>query len=473
MNKKNDKIIIVLVTMAIFLIMSWVMKISSVDTSGFLTQGKIIRLGLFEIISMLFYSFQREIDVILFILMMGGCYGVLKNTNSYRKLVDKTSKLIRNREPIAFAILTLIMGLYISISSELLVLFIFIPFIYSVFLRRGYDKLTAISAAFGGIFIGYLGQTFGTYGFQNLLEATGVVYSDFIWQKWVLFVIAYVLYNVFAIHHMTHIKRKDNTDEDMYCPEKLIENKIPKKKKTKVWPTLIVVVITIVVIMLGYIPWNESFGIAFFSEMNTTFQSMLKVNDVALPSTFIGASMAGLGEWSDLVHAIFIFLMGTIIIALLNKVSIPEFIKDFGKGAKKISKVAVIYALSYTILYLFAISPWGATIAHSVFGTDSFNLFTLFVAAFLILTFCVDPGYSSAVYGPFLTYSFADCIVVSTIVWRIGGALSTLIVPTSFILLMALSYADIPYTKWVKYIWKFVASFAIVSLIFLAVVVYM
>jgi uncharacterized ion transporter superfamily protein YfcC len=473
MNRKNDKLIIVLISMAVFLIFSWVLKISSVDTAGFLTEGSIIRLGLFELISMIFYSFQREIDVVLFILMVGGSYGVLKNTKSYRKLVDNTSKLIKDKEHIAFAIVTLIMGLYVSISSELLVLFILVPFIVSVFLRRGLDNLTAVSAAFGGIFIGFLGQTFGTYGFKNLLDSTGVIYTDFIWQKWVIFGIAYILYNVFAIYHLTHTKRKDNTDDDMYCPEKLVENKVPKRKRTKVWPTLVVAVISLIVILLGYIAWNDSFDIVFFSELHTSFQGLLKVNDVALPSTFIGSSISGLGEWKDFVHAIFVFFIATFVISLLNKMSISDFIKYYGRGAKKISKVAIIYALSYTLLYLFAISPWPATIIHSVFGTDSFNLFTLFIAAFLILTVCVDPGYSSAVYGPFLTYSFADCIVVSTIVWRIGGALASLIVPTSFILLMALTYADISYTKWVKYIWKFVVSFAIVSLIFLSIIVYM
>ena len=83
------------------------------------------------------------------------------------------------------------------------------------------------------------------------------------------------------------------------------------------------------------------------------------------------------------------------------------------------------------------------------------------------------PGYAAAVYGPFLTYAFADNIIVSTIVWRLGGALAALIVPTSFILLMALSYVDVSYKSWIKYIWKFVVSFAIVAMIFLSIVVYM
>lgn len=473
MNKKNDKIIIVLITMAVFLVLSWFIKISSVNTSGMLTEGEIIRLGLFEVLSMIFYSFQREIDVILYILMVGGCYGILKNTKSYRKLVDNTSRIIKGHEIIAFAVITLIMGLYVSISSELLALFFIIPFIVSVFLRRGCDKLTAISAAFGGIFIGYLGQTFGTYGLQNLLDATGVTYTDFMWQKWVLFGIAYILYTLFAILHIKHTKKKDYTEADMYCPEKLIENKVPKKKRTKVWPTIAIMAFTLVIIMLGYISWNDSFNVKIFTELNTSFQSAMMVNDVALPSTFIGTSMSGLGEWSDFVHAIFLFLIATVVIALINKVSFADMIKDFGKGAKKISKVAVIYALTYTLLYLFAISPWPATIIHAIFGENSYNLFTLFIAAFLILTVCIDPGYSAAVYGTFLTYAFADNIVVSTIVWRLGGALSTLIVPTSFVLLMALSYADISYKKWLKYIWKFVLSFAVVALIFLSIVVYM
>ena len=473
MNKKNDKVIIILITILAFLVLSWFIKISSVNTSGMLVDGEIIRLGLFEILSMIFYSFQREIDVILYILIVGGCYEILKNTKSYRKLVDKTSMLIKGRENIAFAVIILLMGLYVSISSELLSLFWIIPFIVSVFLRLGCDRITAISASFGGIFVGYLGQTFGTYGFKNILDATGVVYSDYIWQKWVIFGIAYVLYVLFGILHMKHVKKKDRTSSDLYCPEKLNEDKIPKRKKTKVWPTIVVMVITLIIVLLGYISWNDSFDVKFFTELNTSFQSAMMVNDVALPSTFIGASMSGLGEWSDFVHVVFLLLIATFIVALINRVSISDMISDFGKGAKKISKVAIIYALVYTLLYLFALSPWPATIIHAIFGENSYNLFTLFIASFLITIFCVDPGYAAAVYGPFLTYAFADNIIVSTIVWRLGGALAALIVPTSFVLLMALSYVDVSYKSWIKYIWKFVVSFAIVAMIFLSIVVYM
>ena len=60
-----------------------------------------------------------------------------------------------------------------------------------------------------------------------------------------------------------------------------------------------------------------------------------------------------------------------------------------------------------------------------------------------------------------------------TILWRIGAALALIIAPTSYVLLAALTYADIPYTKWLKYIWKFVLSFILVALIVMAVVCYM
>ncbi len=472
MNKKNDKLIIVLITFAVFIILSWLIDVSTVS-NGALVEGDIVRMGLFEIISIIAYTLQREIDVVLYILTIGGCYGILKNTNSYRKLVDKTARLIKGKEVIAFAVVTLLMGLYTSITSELLALFFMVPFIVSVFLRRGFDKISAISAAFGGMFIGYLGQTYGSYGFQNMLEVTGVVYSDFWWQKIVIFIFAYVLYNVFAIYHIKHTKRKDYTAEDIYGPSKLIEKDVPKRKRTKVWPTIIALVFTAIVIGIGYISWNDSFEVKFFTELNTSFQSFLTVNDVALPSTFIGLSMSGLGDWQDLLYSSFLFMIATVFVALFNKVSLSEMVKDFGKGMKKISKVAVIYVLTYTFLSLFAISPWIATIAHSVFGSNSYNMFTLFIAAFLVMVFCIEPGYAAVVYGPFLVSSFADNIIVSTIVWRLGTSVAMLLVPTSFLLFMALTYADIPYTKWLKYIWKFALSFTVITFIFLSIVVYM
>lgn len=472
MNKKNDKFLIVIIMMLVFLVFSWFIDVNIFDDTGTLLELGRSQGGLYNIFNLIYSSLIREIDAIIYLFVIGGAYGVLSNTKGYRKIVDKVVEFIQGRETIAFAVVTLLMGVYTSITYEILSLFIVIPFIVSVFLRAKCDKVTAVSAAIGGLFIGYIGQTFGTYAFVDLHEATSVGYGDFMWQKVVMFLIAYVLYNVFAILHMKKKGKKSQMKADLYLPEELIEKKVPKRKKTKAWPTAIVLALTLIIMLIAHISWSESFGISIFAEIHSGFQKLFMINDVPFFSTLVGNGMASLGNWSDLTYASFIIVVATIIVALINKVSISDFTEDFGNGMKKIGKVALIYTLVTSLLYFYANYAWPASIINSLYGNESFNVFTLFIGSFLNVIFCIDPGYSGAVYGPFLTFAFADNITAAAALWRISGAIALTIVPTSMILLCGLTYADISYKKWFKYIWKFTAAMTAITLLFMLIIFY-
>ena len=472
MNKKNDKFIIVIIMMFVFLVFSWFIDVNIFDDTGTLLELNRSQGGLYNVFNLIYSSLIREIDAVIYLFVVGGAYGVLSNTKGYRKIVDKVVDFIQGKEVIAFAVVTLLMGIYTSITFEILSLFIVIPFIVSVFLRAKCDKVTAVSAAIGGLFIGYIGQTFGTYAFVDLHDATSVGYGDFMWQKVVMFVLAYILYNLFAILHMKKVGRKSQMKSDLYLPEALDEKKVSKKKKTKVWPTVVVIVLTLIVMLLAHISWSESFGVSIFAEIHNEFEKLFMINDVPFFSTLIGSGMASLGNWSDLTYASFVVAMAIIIIALINKVSISEFMENFGSGMKKISKVVLIYVLVTSLLYFYANYAWPASIVNSLYGEESFNIFTLFIGSFLNIIFCVDPGYSGAVYGPFLTYAFADNITAAAALWRISGAIALTIVPTSMILLCGLTYADISYKKWFKYIWKFTAAMTAVTLLFMLIIFY-
>lgn len=473
MNKKNDKFLIIIIMMLIFLVFSWFIGVNIYDDTGTLVELEKSTGGIYNAFNLIYSSLLREIDAVMYLLVVGGAYGVLSKCNGYRKLVDKTAKLIKGKQAIAFAVITFLMGAYVSITYEILSLFVFIPFIVSVFLRSKCDRLTAISAAFGGLFIGFIGQTVGTYAFVDLYDATGVGYTDFLWQKIVIFILTYVLYNFFAIRHMNKVGKKDATNKDIYCPEILDEKGIPKAKKTKMWPTVVILSVTAIVMLLAHVSWLESFGISFFSEVHTKFQGLLVINDIPLLSTILGSGLASFGNWADLTYATFVIVIMTLLVALVNKVSISKITKYFAEGMKKISKVVLIYALATSLLYFYATYAWPATIVNSLFSSESFNVVTLLIGSFLNVIFCVDPGYSGAVYGPFLLYAFSADIVAATAIWRIGGALAMVIAPTSAILLCGLTYADIPYNKWLKYIWKFVLAITVVIMLFMLVVIYM
>ena len=183
--------------------------------------------------------------------------------------------------------------------------------------------------------------------------------------------------------------------------------------------------------------------------------------------------MPALGEWETLLPVGFMFLVFTIILAVMSRMELSEFTKEFGSGMKRISKVAFIYGFAFALLYMNAEFAWTGTVISKLFGDGSFNIVTLLVGSFIATIFSVDPSYIGYSYSSLLTTAFAENLVAAGVVWRLGTAIAAVIAPTSFILLAGLSYLDISYKKWVKYIWKFVAVFTVAALLFLSVIVYM
>ena len=124
MNKKNDKFLIVIIMMLVFLVFSWFIDVNIFDDTGTLLELGRSQGGLYNIFNLIYSSLMREIDAIIYLFVVGGAYGVLSNTKGYRKIVDKVVEFIQGRETIAFAVVTLLMGVYTSITYEILSLFI-------------------------------------------------------------------------------------------------------------------------------------------------------------------------------------------------------------------------------------------------------------------------------------------------------------------------------------------------------------
>lgn len=478
MKKKSDKIIIVIIAILFIAVLSWFVSGGYYNSGVFTDYGK-LRAGIYDVLYAVYYTFTNQAVMInvAYLLTIGGCYGVLTQTKAYRKLVDKTANLIKGKEGIAMLAITLLMGIYTSISSQILVLFCVIPFIISIFLRNGCKKLTAISAAFGGLFIGLIGQTVGTFGMESinsLLDTLPAPVSLLLPLRIVIFIAAYILFNLFALLYMNKYKKSvDGGKYDIFCPEELDETKVTKRRQVKIWPYIVMFILTIIITMLAYIDWKESFNITFFSEIQSKFENFAAVDGVPIFSALLGQTISGFGENTELVFAIFVFLVMTIIFAITNKTSIDKFIRDFGLGLKKISKVAFIYGFTYVIVIMFGRYYWPITFINALFGEGTFNIFALTFISIIAFTLCVDFSTFGNAYGSYLIVTYMDDLASATLIWHLGAAIAAIFVPTSFLLLMALTYADVPYIKWLQYIWKFVASFIIVVFIILAIALLM
>ena len=468
--KKNDKIKILLCIILITALITWFLAGGTYDTNGAFTKAEMTRSGIFDVILAIMYSFYYKIHNIFFLLTIGGAYGVLSHTKSYRKLVDKTANLVKGKEQLFFLLTTFLTGAFVSMSSEILVVFMFVPFVVSVFLRCGKDRITALSAAIGGIIIGIIGITFGTYGVENMNEAIGVSYVKGIGFKVAFFIISYVLYNLFAILHMnkTH-KVLDETEYDPYLPEELDEK--GKKRKTKVWPTILMFILLIIVTILGYINWKTSFGIEIFNTIEDKFENFT-IKGIPILYNIAGSTNA-FGNWTDLMGASAILLITTIIVSLFNKVSIDEFLTNFSDGLKKILGVVVTFALVYTVFVLVSWYGWPITIVNALIGKGNFNIFTLLIASIIITFFFIENNYIGYVLGAFIKNSFGNRALAATLMINSTFGTLSAILPTSFIIMLGLSALDISYKSWLGYIWKFVLSMLVAIMIIIAIMVYM
>lgn len=473
MKKKNDKVIILLICLLVLFIFTWIIKGGHYSSGVFVDDGY-KRAGIFDLISVIYQAFNYRLIDILYLFTIGGCYGVLTQTNCYRKLVDKTAALIKNKEHIALAVITLVMGIYTSITSHILVLMVIVPFIITVFIRNKQNRIIALCAGFGGILIGYLGSTFGiygNYGVDYLNSVLNITFKSWLPFKIIIFLIAYILFNLFAILFMKKNKKVDATKADMFYVEELDETKVKKRNQTKIWPLLTVSIIVLLVLMLGYISWITSFKVTIFTEMYTSFASGFKIGDIPFFGTILGPYMNGFGEWGTLLYGTFILIIFTLIVALISKMNFSKMLTNFATGMGKISKVAFIYGFASIVVLMAASYGWQYTVINALFGDPKFNIFGLLMIAIIaqILIGDLDFFYFIADY---ISLNFIDNAVAAGLLWKIGSGIALIIGPTSFLLLMMLTYLNVPYTKWMKFIWKFVLSFMFILLLITAIIVY-
>ena len=121
----------------------------------------------------------------------------------------------------------------------------------------------------------------------------------------------------------------------------------------------------------------------------------------------------------------------------------------------------------YVLFYYF---PIGITILNALLGKGSFNVLSLFIVGFVGLFLAVDYELVGSALASYLAVLFAEKAAETTLVLYLGMSIAAFIVPTSYILMLALTYLDIPYTKWLKYIWKFLLTMVAAALIVILLV---
>lgn len=443
------------------ILLTWLIPNGAFSSTGF-QESALVRVGLNDLAWLIYYGMYFSIDKIMFLLVVGGLYGILTKTSAYERIVSGIAKKLCKHQGLSVVAFSTIIAILTSLLTQSFVVIIFIPFIISILNRMKLDKITILATTFGSMLVGVLGATYGTEGlvyFNKYMTTESTTINSTILIRMGILLVGLVLFNFFTLTHMKK-KEKNNETTDMF-PVELEEN----AKKTSIFPIAIIGILTFVLVILGFINWNTNFGITVFDDFYKTLTEITIGDDFAIFNSLLGSNMGALGTW-DLFSITAILLVFTIILGLCYRVKIDDFLSRFASGAKKMLKPILCVVAAFTLMVVVYMSPYVATILNKLLSlTKGFNLATMTLSALVANIFHTDLGYTAYIFASYLTTEYVDYINPIYVIFVSLYGLVQFFIPTSILLGVGLTTLDVKYRDWLKYIWRFVIGIFVCLLI--------
>jgi len=449
--KRHNLFKVVMISILVAVILSWVLPIVYYSaSSGLVDEGTRDQIGIFAIMNYVGIAIQYFSHIGIYVLAVGGLYGVLHQLPAYRNVIDLVVKKTKKKEWIFILISMLFIAGVSAFAGMYIAVLILFPFIIAVILAMGYDRITAALVTVGSVAAGLIGSAFAvnnTYGFDSVLGTAANTHIKF---KGLLFVIAVAIMIAYTIFYAK--KHKDSKDVD----NKTLLPAVSGSKKAKVWPLYVTMGLTIVILVLGFISWSESFSITWFEDLHTKIGE-ITLSDDAIISKVLGLNNP-LGAWS-LVEGSVLVVLASYIISFIYKVKFNDYISYFMNGCERALKAAILVVLAYVVLVATTYVPYILTIVKPLINlSETLNVFTMSITAFITSVFSVDSYYAGSSVLPYVMSVYTglateDVTILSLICQSMYG-LAVLVAPTSVVLLATLSYLNVPYGKWLKNVWK-------------------
>ncbi|WP_040213368.1 YfcC family protein [Clostridium polynesiense] len=397
--------------------------------------------GFMEVLKAPITGIYDTIDIITFLLIIGGVIGILNSTGAFDAGIASLSKATKGREFLLIVIVTVLIalgGTTFGLAEETIALY---PILIPVFVAAGYDAIVSIAALYMGSSIGTMFSTVNPFSSVIASNAAGITFTEGISMRIIGLVIATVLTILYIINYGRKIKNN---------PEKSLtynERDAIKEKFLK-----------------DYDPNNVI-------EFTLRRKLMLIIFGLSFVVMTWGVSMKQ--WWFMEMTALFLFV--ALLIGFISGMGEKEFVNKFIAGAADLVGVALIVGVARAINTIMDKGLISDTIlyysSNAVQGMNS-SLFMIFMLIiFIVLGFFIPSSSGLAVLAMPIMAPLADSVGLSRDVivsaYQYGQGLIAFITPTGLIL-ATLALVDITYDKWLKFILPlmgYVAAFAAVMLL--------
>ena len=381
--------------------------------------------GLKELIIAPISGIAESIDIIIFVLILGGIVGIVNKTGTFNIAMKAISQKTKGKE-FSLVIISFIFfaagGTIFGFWEET------IPF-YSIlmplFLINNFDPLVPMATIFIGSAIGCMFSTVNPFSTIIASNAAGISFNEGLKFRFVALIVFSIISLLYINRYIKKVKKNSNnslvTEEQEEIREKFLKD---YSQETNI-----------------KFDWRKKIILFLF-----IFQFIIMIWGVS-----------SLGWWFQEAAAMFFGV--AIIIMFLSGLSEKEAVNGFISGASEVVGVTLIIGLARAINIIMENGMISDTLLFyssnvvAEMGKGLFSIVMLLIFAFLGIFIPSTSGLavlSMPILAPLAdTVGLSRAVVVDAFTW--GQGIILFITPTGLIFVV-LQIVGIPYNKWLKFV---------------------
>ncbi|MEX2281334.1 MAG: YfcC family protein [Gemmatimonadota bacterium] len=393
--------------------------------------------GIMAVIKAPIRGVYEAIDVILFVLVIGGFIEVFSRSGAFAAGIQSLSTRLKGRESWLVIILTALFalgGTTYGMGEECIA---FYPVLVPIFLAAGYDLLVPLAVIFGGAAIGFMASTINPFATIIASDAAGISWTVGLWGRVLMWVIGTAMLAAYIIRY----GRRVQVDRSRSLSAETAPAFVPQMSDV---PAALDGKARLLLIMFG-----------------VTFVAMV-----------IGVSR--LGWWFPEMTAL--FLVAAVLVGLVRGGGEKKFTTEFVQGAAGLLGVALIIGIARGVTLVMDDGQISGTLLYySARAVEDMPKSIFIVALMLVfagLTLFISSASGLAVVTMPIMAPLATVVGVPTeqIVnaYLYGLGLMSFITPTGLIL-PSLAMVGVSYAAWLRFILPFLGLMGMVAALFLIV----
>ena len=383
-----------------------------------------------QVFSAIYHGFVRQAGIIVFILVVGGAFWLLNATGAVQTGIQRFISRVGRRDKwvlVALTVLFSLAGAVFGMSEETIP---FIGIVVPLVVSMGYDAIMGMLVVYVASNVGFSSAFLNPFtvgiaqGMAELPLFSGMGYRIFCWALLTaLMCVFVVLYARRTRHNPFPVPEETSAASDL-------SEKLTGRHR---W-ILVVLALTVVALVAGVTRWDwylpEITGLFLGMGLLCGWIAGFSANRIA------DELMAGA---KDILSAALVvgFASGIIVILQDGKIvdSLLHGMQEGLDGSGPVASLSAMYGIQALINFLIPSATAKAAITIPIMAP------------------------------------FSDMVGVSrqamVLAFQFGDGFTNMITPTSGVLVAALAMARIPYTRWVRWIWKGVLVLLVLGLLLL------